>query len=203
MEILLRYILLYIIIIFGSIFISSKLKKKIDSSIIINFLCIIIILYIFGIFNLLNIGVWVISFLELILGSITIAKYIKNKQLHVLKENILTTGFIFFTIIYFVFAITTINKYLSNWDQFSYWSYAAKDMYYTNNLVITTSIGVQYPPMPTILEFFFMKVIGLYAQGIEAFAVQLLGFSLLLPLFEKIKNGKIAKISLSMKKMKN
>lgn len=91
--------------------------------------------------------------------------------------------------------ITTLGKALSNWDQFSYWSYAAKDMFYTNSLVINSQIGMYYPPFPMILEYFFMNIVGQYSQGLESFTIIIFGFSILIPIFEKIKQDNKRRIS--------
>lgn len=81
--IIFRYLLLYINIIFGSIFISDRFNKKIETTIIISLLKDILILYIFGIINLLNIGVYIVIILNLLLGIYTIIKNIKNKTLNI------------------------------------------------------------------------------------------------------------------------
>ena len=97
-TILLRIILLYVIIVSGSIFIAYKANKKIESCIAINFGLIILSLYIFGMLEILKYGVWIISFSNIILGIYTI---IKNKNnMKNLKEKILTPGFTFFTIVF-------------------------------------------------------------------------------------------------------
>ena len=97
---LLRYILLYIAIISGSIFMADKANKKIEKCIGPNIIITILVLYIFGIFELLKYGVWVIVIVNVILGLYTLIKNIRKKQN--LKEKILTPGFAFWTIAFFV-----------------------------------------------------------------------------------------------------
>lgn len=184
--ILLRYLVLYIIIISGSAFISYKTNKKIEYTLPINFGITILVLYIFGLFEGLKYGVYVIAILNLILGIYTIIKNWKNKEK--IKEKILTPGFAFFTIVFFVLMITTYSKNLVDYDHYFYRSFNAKTMFYTD----TMSRGYKelYHPGITLIEYFFMKIIGVYIQGVEAFAVQLFGFALLLPLFDRIDKSK-------------
>lgn len=196
--ILLRYILLYIIILLGSIFIADKLKDKIQNTIAIYLMTSICCLYIFGLFNLLNFGIVITSICSGILGIITIVKYIKNKNVQQLRKMICTPGMIFFTLIFFIFIITTLKRTITHWDQYSYWSYAAKDMYYSGKFNIQNNIDIQYPPMPAILQVYFMKIIGIYSQGIEIFTTWILGFSLLIPLFNKTNNKKITNFAISI-----
>lgn len=180
---LLRYILLYLIIISGSIFISYKSNKKIEKCIAPNICIIILSLYICGILEILKYGVWVVAVLNIILGLYAIIKIRKN-----IKERLLTPGFIFFSIIFFVLMITTYNKNLVDYDHYLYRSFNTKVMYY--NDCINRGFSALYPPSINLLEYFFMKIIGVYTQGIEAFAVQLFGFSLLIPLFDRKESTK-------------
>lgn len=187
MRIILGYIILYIAITFGSIFISNMFNKKIESCIVIDIFIKMILLYIFGLINQLVIGVIFLNVLSMILGMIVI---IKNRKKEKLKENVLTNGFLFFTIIYFVFIIFTLNKVSNIWDEYSYWSTVSKKMFYNNKLVNEGLLAL-YPPIPSIFQYYFNRTIGIYSQGTEIFANIILGFSLLLPLFEKVKTNKI------------
>ena len=192
------YIIIYISIIFGSIYISDQFNKKIESSIIIDILLKITILYVLGLLNQLQIGVIILNIVPILLGIITIIK--RRKNIINLKENILTYGMMFFTIIYFSFIIFTYGKMSNIWDEYSYWSVASKNMFYSNKLITNTeNMLTIYPPVPTIWQYYFTKTIGVYSQGIEIFATQILGFALLIPLFEQIKTKrKIPTICLSI-----
>lgn len=183
---LLRYIIIYAVIIFGSIFIADKANKKIEKCIAPNMAIIILSLYIFGVFDILIYGVWTIVIANILLGLYTIIKSWKNKQ--ELKAKIMTPGLAFFSIVFFVLMITSYNKNLVDFDHYLYRSLNTKIMYYTDTMC--RGLKMLYPPSINLLEYFFMKIIGAYIQGVEAFAVQILGFSLLLPIFDKIKNNK-------------
>lgn len=183
---LLRYIIIYAVIISGSIFIADKANKKIEKCIAPNMAIIILALYVFGIFDILIYGVWTIVIANILLGLYTIIKNWKNKQ--ELKTKIMTPGFTFFSIVFFVLMITSYNKNLVDFDHYLYRSLNTKIMYYTDTMC--RGLKMLYPPSINLLEYFFMKIIGAYIQGVEAFTVQILGFSLLLPIFDKIKNNK-------------
>lgn len=196
--VIIRYIFLYIVIQAFAISIADKFNKKLENTIALSLISIIIILYIFGIMNILQIGVITIVILSILILIYTIYKNIKNKTLKNIKEKITSAGNVFFTIMFFIFMIASIYRELTNWDQFSYWSISAKDMFYTNKIVTTIENTVSYPPIPAILQYFFMKVIGMYSQGIEIFATWLIGISFFLPLFKYSNGRKVANIIISI-----
>jgi len=183
---LLRYLLLYAVIISGSIFIADKANKKIEKCIAPNIAIIVLTLYIFGILDILQYGVWVISIVNILLGLYVIIKNWKNKE--ELRTKIMTPGLAFFSIVFFVLMITTYNKNLVDYDHYLYRSLNTKIMYYTD--CMSKGFQALYPPSINLFEYFFMKIIGVYIQGVEAFAVQIFGFALLLPIFDRIKNTK-------------
>lgn len=183
LNIVMRTILLYGILLGGSIFLAEKTNKKIEHCIAPNIGMIILVLYIFGICDCLIYGVWFISIINLLLGGYTLIKNGKN-----LKEKVMTPGFTFFTLLFFVLLITTHQRNLVDYDHYLYRSFDTKIMYYTD--CINKGFPSLYPPAINLLEYFFMKVMGAYVQGFEAFAVQLFGFSLFLPLWDRRKNTK-------------
>ena len=194
--IILHMILLYFVIICGSIFFSDVFNKKIEKTIIITFLSIVFLMYICSIINILLPSVYIISIISIALGIYTIIKKIKNNKLwEFLKENIFTYGLLYFTFIYCFLIVISYNKVLTDWDNYSYWSYYSKYVFYNNTLTIPSDYGINvYPPFPTIWEYFVMRFFGEYRQGIEVFAVQLISYSFFIPIFDKIKTivGKVA-----------
>ena len=188
---LVGFLLIYITIISGSIFISSITNKKIETTIPVNMGMIILLLYLFGIFNILLQGVYIVVSINIILGII--ALIIKKKKI---LDLIFTPGFAFFSIMYIILMGTTFNKALVDYDHFLYRSLNTEMMYYTNS--ITKEYVRLYEPASTLIQYFFMKMICCYVQGVEAFAMQLFGMSLLLPMYENIKKSKLAKIVIGL-----
>ena len=193
----LRYISLYIFIMFGSVSLSYIFKKNISRTIPLYFLISFVFLYIFAICNILLIGLYLYIFLNIALDIIVIFKIIKNKDKNI-KKLIINNASIIYTILFIVFAIGTRNTSFAVWDEFTFWSIATKNMYYSNSLYInsaTTLVNGGYPPCPTLIQYFFCKIIGNYSQGIELFAYQMFGFSLFMTFFKSDKiNDKISTI---------
>lgn len=187
MTMILGFIIIYLSIVLGSIFWSSILNKKIETTIAINIGIIVLALYLFSAINLLAQGVYIIATANIILGIITII--VKRKKV---LEKVLTPGFVFFSLIYFILMITNFNKQLLHFDQYLYRSINTKMVFYNNN-ILEEYVRI-YPPMTTLLEYYFLKLTGIYIQGIEAFAMQMYGIALLLPIYENIKKSKLANI---------
>lgn len=187
MTMILGFIIIYLSIVLGSIFWSSILNKKIETTIAINIGIIVLALYLFSAINLLAQGVYIIATANIILGIITII--VKRKKV---LEKVLTPGFVFFSLMYFILMITNFNKQLIHFDQYLYRSINTKMVFYNNN-ILEEYVRI-YPPMTTLLEYYFLKLTGIYIQGIEAFAMQMYGIALLLPIYENIKKSKLANI---------
>lgn len=187
--------MLYIILCMGSIFWADRYHKKIENCFVLTFLSTMLILYIASFLNLLEAAVWGIAMFWILLGGHALWRHRKKEDLF-LQQQVATTGFLLFTILFFVFLVFSFNKMLTNWDQYSYWSICTKNTFYNNNWI--TDVGIQYPPVPIAIEYFFMKIAGEYRQGIEAFALQMLTFSCLLPLFQYTKEKRIQKVAVSI-----
>ena len=188
-RIIIGYIMLYFVIMLGSTFISYKTKKSLSSSISIDILTNIAVLYVFGLFNILLIGVITTTVVSIILGIYALVKMNKTQ-----RNTLVDFGTIFFSIVYFVLSITTYERISNIWDEFTCWSLFTKKMFITN--IYETD---WYPPVPTIWQYYCCKLIGNYTQGIEMFGLYIFSFSLLLPLFNiKKEKSLIYNLALSI-----
>lgn len=192
-RVLIRYALLFITIFSGASFIGYVFKRKNEETISVILLLIMTILYILGFFNALGIGVYLIAIVFNFLGIVTLFLSIRNKEFSNLISNVFSSGSCIWYFLYMIFTLTTYNRMFNCWDELSCWSISSKNMYNLNSFVLNpkSTVVQVYPPSPTILQFFFLKFIGKYKQGIELFATIMLGFSLVIPLFKKTeKKGK-------------
>lgn len=189
---ILRYEILFITILSGASFLGFIFKKGNEETIPVTLLSIMVILYIFGFFNALKIGAYIILVTFNILGLVTLLLSIHRKEFLELSTNVLSFGATIWYILFVIFMVTMHNRMFNIWDEFSCWSIASKNMYYLNSFVLDpkSTVILFYPPSPTILQYFFLKVVGIYKQGIELFATIMLGFSLVIPLFKITENKK-------------
>ena len=199
-----RYSILFTTIYGGAIFTSNIFKKDIGSAIPVSIMSIMAILYIFGIIGLLKTGAILIVAIYNILGVFTLILKLKNKELKNFCKNSISTSAVIFALFFIVFACTTYEKMFNIWDEFTHWSLASKNMFYTNAFALNENSTMDfyypaslYPPSPTIFQYFCCKVIGEYKQGIEIFAMQMLGFSCLLSLLKNVKRKNIIAVCIS------
>lgn len=182
------YLLLYFTLLGGSIFIVEKWKIKLELAIPINLMIIIIVMAIFAIFNLLLVGLYITVIINLLIGLYSLTK----KKFNV-KSLLLTPSFIFFSILYLILMLSTWGTVFHIWDEYTFWSIASKNVYYSNSFDFgsnsTMTYAMNYGPVPTVFQYLSLKLVGTYRQGIELFASQIMGFIFLLPLF-KFSNKK-------------
>ncbi len=176
----------------GSIFLADKYHKKIESCFVLTFLYTMLGVYLASFIGILEISVWIIGIFWILAGAYTMGKHLKKKDTF-FQEQIVTNGLLLFTILFFVLLTFSFSKMLTNWDQYSYWSIHTKNAFYYNNWIV--DVGIQYPPVPTTIQYFFMKIAGEYRQGIEAFSMQVLVFTCLFPFLEWIKGKRVEKIA--------
>lgn len=196
-HLIMKYGIIYFTILFGALFYANVFKKKIEQTIVTSFLTIMLVMYVFGLIGKLKLGIYFIVLLFNLLGIISSIIYIKKRKWNEIINKIYSSGNIFFTILYIVFAITTFNKAFSIWDEFINWSMVNKNMVYLNDFITNpnstamfSSPSGLYPPFPTILQYFFCKILGVYSQGIELFAINMLGFSFMLNIFKNLNTKK-------------
>lgn len=203
-----RYGILFITILSGAVFFSDIFKKKIEQTLILSITLIMLILYIFGLLGILKIGAYVAIILNLLMGLITLIKVIffdnsKKDKSDFIKflDKLYSPGIIIYTLLFMLFAITTRNRVSYVWDEFTFWSIANKNMYYLNDFVTnakSTLTTITYPPMPTIMQYFFCKVIGKYSQGIEIFTLDMIVFACLINVFANLKKKNVISIICSL-----
>ena len=133
---ILRYEILFITILSGASFLGFIFKKGNEETIPVTLLSIMVILYIFGFFNALKIGAYIILVTFNILGLVTLLLSIHRKEFLELSTNVLSFGATIWYILFVIFMVTMHNRMFDIWDEFSCWSIAAKNMYYLNSFVL-------------------------------------------------------------------
>lgn len=190
-----RYGLLYLIMMIGVFNFTYIFKKNSSQTIPFWFLVTFIYLYLFSLIDRCLLGIYSYVLISFIVFVIIIVKSIKNGRNDAIKD-FFHPGFYVFSTLYIIFAFFSRNGAFAVWDEYATWSLVSKNMYYNDSLYLTgkTTVYCFYPPFPTILQYFFCKLLGKYSQGIELFTCYMLGFSLMMPLLKNIKKTELIKI---------
>ncbi len=132
----------------------------------------ILIMYIFGLFGKLEIGIYFMYFAAV--ASLITAVYLYNKkQLGV--KSLISPGFFVYALLVLLILVNCNGAYLARWDEYSHWGLAAKDMYYFNAFskhMGTTVMLTRYPPFVTLAEYFFNYTNALFSQSLLYAAFQ-------------------------------
>jgi hypothetical protein len=147
------------------------------------------VLYLFGLFNQLLLGFWVVL---TAIGLATIASailLIKDKELVSHLRSLLSPGLaIFLTLGLFSFLLTR-GMQLSSWDEFSHWGTIVKATYLYDAVGPYNPVTLDfrsYPPSLSLFEYFVTKLGGPWLEGNIFFAYQLIIWSLFTPFLAQL-----------------
>ena len=166
---------------FATIF-NIFLKKNISTSIFFSITAIISVLFVFGIFELLQIGSYLLFYGGIFI--LLIMSIIYNNKLFISLKSVPSIMFIFISIIY-LYLMKDAQFFF--WDEYSHWGQFIKDMYYFNSFYgANTNIShLNYPPGASIWDYFIVSNIY-FSDGNIYFAYFLILFSSTLMMYEKL-----------------
>ncbi|MCB2293970.1 hypothetical protein LGK95_10610 [Clostridium algoriphilum] len=105
-------------------------------------------------------------------------------------RNILTPGFVMFILFFVVAWWAQRGRMLISWDEFTHWGLVVKNMQIfdaLSNHPASTTVFKGYPPATALFEYFWIKVSKGYAEGNLYRAMNILYFSLMLPIFRNVR----------------
>ena len=174
------YIITVLMILSLSLLLNYKFKVKLNYSFLVSTLSFSIILYLFGLFKALDIGVYFILIISLISFLYLIFLLIKKK---IKIRDIFNLSTFIFLIISFLLYILLLNTHYSNWDEFAHWGPNLKamleyDTFWANQEWNGTHIA--YPPLIGLFEYLVCKINGGFNEGISYFAINIMILSALM-----------------------
>ena len=187
------YIVIFLIITIIAACLAKIFNKKIDITIPISVMLIVLIIYPFGFFSKLNLGVYFVEGISILCLFYLIYKFVKSvmkKEVSKFFENLITPGLVVYVFFYILFIYINKDRLLSSWDEFSHWGLIVKNMFsfdaYGTN-IDTTMNYKGYPPFASIFEYFTQKVLNSYNEGRIIVAMNLLYISMILPVFRNVE----------------
>lgn len=169
--------------------ITQRFKFKQESSVTIVFLSSALLLYIAGLFNLMKFAVYLIYLLAIISFVYIIYCIIKKK---IKIREIFTPGIIMYIFVIMIMAFIVKDTYYYEWDEFSHWGANLKamveyDVFWSNK--IYDGVHVVYTPIAGIIEYFFCKINGGFAEDVSYMAINTFIITLLLPIIKGQKHN--------------
>lgn len=168
---------------------SLSVIKKINMSIAlpICFNGIMLILYLFGLFNCLLIGVYISVALPFLLFGLALLK----KKKTILINLLCIRPIIFIWLLFIIFVIIIFNnRFIWMGDDLNHWALVAKNMYYNNRFCVGDNIYIYfttYSEFSALPSYFALKLNGFFDEG-ALYATKILwGMILLFPFFIILK----------------
>lgn len=186
-----------ILILMGSTFIVIICNKKIEETIIFYMLSTIILIYLFGLFGYLKLGVYAFITISIVLFLSSLILYFKNKDKKKIIRNIITPGLLLFLIMNVVIWYFERGRMFLSWDEFSHWGSSIKSMFYINDFATSPKADLMfqsYPPAMTIFQYMFMVIKGDFIEYYAYFSYCIFCISLILPFTKNLKWNNIIKI---------
>ena len=192
-----KYILGVLIVVF-SIPLVKIFNKRIEEVIPISVVEIVLIIYIFGLFEKLKIGFCFIIIITImqIIGIITyIIINVKNSKIDKIKEefkNILTPGLLIYVALILGSVILNSGRIFEDYDEFNHWAVIIKNMYEYGNFGIENGVVTftEYPPFTAVFQYIFLMLKNTYSEDTIIIAQSILYFSIIIPITKNIKRDK-------------
>ncbi len=168
----------------GSLAIAHFMKTNYSVALPVAAFSFILITYIFGIFNLLYVGVLASVGLALVAFVLVVLRSAKRGSFKSLLLQVLSPGaVIFLVLITFSYSLTRVMQFHS-WDEFSHWGTVAKAFYIFDSLSPYNPADLafrSYPPAISIFQYFVNRVSFGWFEGNVFWAYQILIFAVLAP----------------------
>lgn len=127
-------VILYGLLLAGSFFGAAVLNRRFEEILPISIMSMAVILFLFGVFKMLEIGVVSVVAIIILLYVISAIKLFKNKN-SAFVANFFTPAFFIFTALYLVLNYAQLGLVARIWDEFSHWMDCVKAMTYLNDFV--------------------------------------------------------------------
>lgn len=139
-----------------------------------------IILYLFGLFEHLTLGVTAVYVLTVF--CFLTAVFLYNRKNMTLRD-LLSPGFFLYCALFLVILITSSGDWLGYRDEMRHWGIAVRDMFYYDSFAKhsgTTLILPRYLPFAALIEYLFVYMNGLFSEDILFIAYQTFALSMLI-----------------------
>lgn len=163
-----------------------KFNKKIEEVIAQALLGIVLLIYMFGFFNYISLGV-IVSIL-IIVGAFGYCMYYLFKDKEKALGAVLTYGGVAYVIYIIFFMLYSRGRDFNHTDVLSTWGIMAKKLYYNVNDLYSSSSG--YPPLIPIWNFFSAKTWVCFSDSICIFGQSTMSVALLMPVFSSLDFNK-------------
>lgn len=170
------------------------LNKRIEQTIPISVVIIILIIYLCGIFDNLILGINIVKIVSLIqVVAIFVYCIFRKNEVKEKVKKILTPGALVYIAICGIFIFSNKDRILENYDEFNHWGKIVKSMFLNNSYMANEQSTItfnEYPPFTAIFQYLFLTIKGVYREDLIITANCILYWSLVIPITRNIDWGK-------------
>lgn len=191
------YCIIFSILITFATMLSITFKKRIEETMPISTVGIILLIFLAGLLDNLKIGaiiVQILTIIQLIFILVTILKKDKDGIKKILGR-ILTPGLLIYTLLFIVNVIINQGRIFEDYDEFNHWAVIIKNMFIYNTYGTNPETIVrfnEYPPFTAVFQYLFLAVQKVYSEDTVIIAQNVLYLSIIIPITKKIKWDKSA-----------
>ncbi len=191
------YCIIFSILITFATMLSITFKKRIEETMPISTVGIVLIIFLAGLLDNLKIGaiiVQILTIIQLIFILITILKKDKDGIKEILGR-ILTPGLLIYTLLFIVNVVINKGRIFEDYDEFNHWAVIIKNMFIYNTYGTNPETIVrfnEYPPFTAVFQYLFLAVQKVYSEDTVIIAQNVLYLSIIIPITKKIKWDKSA-----------
>ena len=183
------FLLFYFYFLILTLCIMIKFNHKFEIALPVTVSILITFFIVIGLFDLLN-----YSYLFLIaIGVLCVLYVLKNKKIFNEKiDSINSKSFIIITLLFVASILSGFGRYVTKWDEYSYWGYAAKVLINTHSLrEMLSYVGTMntYPPVSSIWHYIVSVFVG-YSESNLYIGLTFLSFIFIMPVFIRIEKNK-------------
>lgn len=157
------------------------LKKRFEEVLPLVLMGSVLVLYIFGFFNMLAEGVFVLS--GWACASALFVLWKSRHSMQGLAARFVTPGLLVFAAgVVYMYIMFHSGTLLYEWDELAYWGPAAKQLYHAGGFWGNLQdMHAEVPPASTLFQYLWMKLLGGFHEEHLLLSLHTLCFSTLLP----------------------
>lgn len=168
-------------------------NKRIEQTIPIGMVELVIIIYLFGIFDNLNLGVIVTEILAVIQVFIIIYIMCRERDSKKIKEKIemiITPGAVIYIVLCIIAIFSNKGRMFENHDEFTHWGKLVKNMFMYNTYgtnaesVLTFN---EYPPFTGTFQYLFVTIKNIFSETVIINAQCIMYLSIVIPMTKNIE----------------
>lgn len=165
-------------------------KRRFEEVLPLVIFSIVFSLYLFGCFDLLRSGFYIIT--AVMLALFVNAYFQIKRDVILFTHNLFSPGLLIYVLCCFLIFLLVNNYSFVAHDTFSHWGLAAKNTFILNTFPIGSDANTafqDYPPATYLFQYWLLRVVGSYSESLVTYSMSLWGFALLIPLFKEVRWG--------------